>query len=141
MARTGRPSKCTPAITERICKAIRLGLTYEYAANYAGIDKSTFFRWMAFGRNAKRGKYRDFHDAVKEANATAAMESLAVIKKAAYDGRWTAAAWLLERRFGYVRTGVEQHDLEDDLHDSTSQEELEERLAEVLNRLPSSLRR
>jgi len=102
-----RRSKCTPEIRDRVVRAVKLGMTYAYAAQYGGIDISTFYRWMSAGRKAPHGRYREFHDAVKQADAAAAVESLVVIKKAAYEGRWTAAAWLLERRFGYVRGGVE----------------------------------
>jgi transposase len=97
----GRKSKYTSETVEKITQAIRLGATYELAASYAGIDHSTFFRWM----NDKS----DFRDAVKAAEGAGAMQWLAKIEKAASDGNWQAAAWKLERRYPerYGRTVVD----------------------------------
>lgn len=57
----GRPPKCTPERVEKICQAIENGETNEMAAKLAGINRATFYDWMA--RNS------DFSDAVKSARA------------------------------------------------------------------------
>jgi uncharacterized Fe-S cluster-containing radical SAM superfamily protein len=62
----GRPSKLTPEVQEKICNAIRAGNYYEAACAYAGIDYSTFRRWMIKGEKAKKGKYHEFCEAVKK---------------------------------------------------------------------------
>jgi hypothetical protein len=87
----GRPTKCTPETVGKLTQAIQLGATYELACNYAGIDYSTFARWM----NEKR----DFREAIKEAEGKASVVWLAKIEQAASEGNWQAAAWKLERRY------------------------------------------
>ena len=106
----GRPSKLTPETQTRIVQAIRVGATYELAAQFGGIAYNTFNEWMKKGENAKAGRYRDFYEAVKEAEGDAAIKWLAVIDKAAADS-WQAAAWKLERRYPneYGRRVVDQN--------------------------------
>jgi hypothetical protein len=95
----GRPSKLTPELQKRICDYVSLGNFPEVAAKCSGIDRATFYRWKARGEKTKAGIYRDFCDALKEAESRAEVAALAKIQKAATNGTWTAAAWLLERRF------------------------------------------
>lgn len=106
----GRPSKLTPETQTRIVQAIRVGATYELAAQFGGIAYNTFNEWMKKGEDAKAGRYRDFYEAVKEAEGDAAIKWLAVIDKAAADS-WQAAAWKLERRYPneYGRRVVDQN--------------------------------
>lgn len=94
----GRPSKLTPERQKRIVDAIRAGNYVETAAEYAGIGKTTFYRWMEQGEQASHGIYREFRDAVMRARAEAEARSVALIQKAAPDD-WRAAAWWLERAF------------------------------------------
>lgn len=46
-----------------------------------------------------------FFQAFKKAESNAALSSLNCILVAAANGKWQAAAWLLERRYGYTRGG------------------------------------
>jgi hypothetical protein len=94
----GRLPSLTPEIQERICGAIRIGATYRCSAKYAGINRATFFVWMKKGRTQKRGLYRDFHSAVRKANAEAEVAAVRAIWQAGQNGDWKAAAWWLERR-------------------------------------------
>lgn len=103
----GRPSKLTPEVQEKICEGIRMCLPFELAVQRVGIHKDTFYEWLKRGK-AEEGIYSAFSDAVKKAEADAALESLAIIKRAALGhtpkkgqekGQWQAAAWLLERRY------------------------------------------
>jgi hypothetical protein len=89
----------TPELRKRICDYVSLGNFPEVAGKCAGIDRATFYRWKARGETTKTGVYRDFCDALKEAESRAEVAALAKIQKAATNGTWTAAAWLLERRF------------------------------------------
>jgi hypothetical protein len=111
----GRPTKLTPETQDRIVNAIRVGATYELAAQFGGISYSTFNNWMARGRteverrdnprvqegssqwNAEQ-PYVEFLEAIKGAEGDAAIKWLALIDKAAAD-TWQAAAWKLERRY------------------------------------------
>lgn len=89
-----RPTKLTPETQDRIVTAIRLGATYELAAQYGGIHYDTFRVWM--------DKYPAFSEAIKKAEGEALVGWLAKIEKAANDGAWQAAAWKAERRYPHV---------------------------------------
>lgn len=90
MANVGRPTKRTPETVKKLCDAIRLGASYGDACGYAGIDIATFGRW--------RDEFADFAHEIKEAEASGRVQLIAKIQKAATDGNWQAAAWMLERR-------------------------------------------
>jgi len=87
----GCPTKRTPEARAKILEAIRLGSTYELAANYAGMSYQTFNEWVKDDL--------EFSDAVKEAEGEAALKWLKKIESAANQGNWFAAAWKLERRY------------------------------------------
>lgn len=96
----GRPSKLTPELHAEIVNLIRLGNFREAAAAAAGIGTTTFHRWMAKGREARSGIYREFWAAVNTAEAQAEATAIGRIRQAAQDPKhWTAAAWYLERKF------------------------------------------
>lgn len=95
---TGRKSKLTPAVQERIVEAIRGGNYAQVAARCAGIDDSTFYRWLEKGEAEEEGAYRDFHDAVKAAEAVAEDAAVQCVISAMPDS-WQAAMTFLERRF------------------------------------------
>ena len=96
-----RPTKLTPALQEEIVRAIRGGSYPEIAAVYAGIDRSTYYRWMERGdpegtRPADR-IYRVFRAAVEQAQAAAEIRLVALISRAA-EHDWRAGAHLLARQ-------------------------------------------
>lgn len=92
----GRRSKLTPEIQEKIVIAIEAGNYADAACRYAGIDYSTFFRWMQKGEESD-DQYGEFRKAVEKARAHAEVKYVAVIDRAAREGTWQAAAWWLER--------------------------------------------
>ena len=121
-----RPTKLDEHTQRLILVGIRLGLTYEDAAQAAGLHRSTFHRWVAKGKSAQRGKFCDFCDALERANAEAQLTLAKLIHDAARGGQpitetrtvtradgsvettvtekaaspdWRAAALILERRF------------------------------------------
>ena len=100
--RGGLPTKRTPENLQKIVQAIKLGATYELAANYAGMSYETFNEW--------RKADVEVSEAIKQAEGQAAVLLLAKIEQAATDGNWQAAAWKLERRYPkmYGRTVQEQ---------------------------------
>ena len=107
----GRP-KIEPALTERIVALIRAGNYLETAATAVGIHRSTLHRWLRYGRDQTRGRYRKFLTHVQRAQAESESRDVALIAKAASDD-WRAAAWRLERkaprRFGpRVQQAVQQ---------------------------------
>lgn len=83
-------SKRTPEREAAIMNALRAGNTRRAAAEFAGVDHATFYRWLE--RDAT------LRDDVIKAEADAEVRFLNQIAKAAVDGTWTAAAWWLERR-------------------------------------------
>lgn len=95
---TGRPSKLTEEIAQKIVNCIRAGAYIETAVAFAGVSRPVFYVWMKRGREQPVGKYQRFVSAVEEALAAAMMRDLLVIDKAAEAGDWRASAWRLERR-------------------------------------------
>ena len=119
-------SKLNPETSKVILEFIAQGSTDKMACEAAGIDPSTFRRWVAQGEAAKSGIYHTFSLSLKKARAEAFHRNLNEIKKAATekqilkttritthpDGtqtkfeeyketpkQWQAAAWLLERKY------------------------------------------
>lgn len=109
-AERGRPTKFTEGTRKKILNGIAMGATYELAAQYGGVAYNTFNEWMKKGEAEEDGEYRDFYEAIKQAEGKAAVGWLAKIEKAASDGSWQAAAWKIERRYPkeYGRTVQEQ---------------------------------
>lgn len=101
----GRKSKFTAPVKNRIIEALRAGTTYEIAAQYAGISRSTLYEWIKKGEKSATGTYRTFYDNIKKAEAEGAVVHLGTISQASKKD-WKAAAWLLERRHGYSKDGV-----------------------------------
>lgn len=95
----GRPSKLTPKLQEKVVLAIRAGSSPEGAAQYAGIDRSTFYRWMEQGRRARSGPFRKFHEAVEKAKADLETMVAAKVLKGINEGKLDLAIQFLERRY------------------------------------------
>jgi len=94
----GRKTKLTPELQEQICKYISIGVPNKVAAQACGIDERTFYRWIEKGNAQERGIYRQFCQAVKKAESESIARDVAIIGKAAHEGKWQASAWKLERR-------------------------------------------
>lgn len=92
----GRPSKLTPERHKRIVELIEAGNYPETAAGACGVNRATYYVWMAKGREAKSGRYKDFHDDVVRAREAAEADLVAMVKLAAVED-WRAASWMLER--------------------------------------------
>lgn len=95
---TGRPEKLTPALQAEICKLLAGGISPEAVADYVGISRRTYFRWLSRGKSSKRGPYFQFLVAVRQAIARAEAADVLLIGKAAQKD-WHAAAFRLARRF------------------------------------------
>jgi hypothetical protein len=78
---------------------IASGSYAEVAARANGVGTTTFYRWMQRGEEEETGKYREFREAVKEAEAKSEVLTVGRIQQAAAGGTWTAAAWYLERKY------------------------------------------
>lgn len=94
----GRPTKLTKQISEDVVKLMRAGNYFETAVAASGALVSTGRDWLIKGNKQKRGVYKDFSTAVKEAEAFAEASGVSRIRM--YGGKtWQAEAWFLERRF------------------------------------------
>ena len=106
----GRRDKLTPEVEEKFLQAIRLGCPIKDAAGCAGISEHTYQLWRVIAETGvnptskkrapktQRDRYIHFIRRVKEVEGEATAAWLAIIEQAANEGKWTAAAWKLERR-------------------------------------------
>lgn len=97
-AKTGRPDKLTPEIAARIALAVQGGMFPAQAAQYSGINPATYYRWMKQGREETEGRFCEFCESIRRAEATNEFTKVAEVKSQGVDD-WRAAAWHLERRF------------------------------------------
>jgi hypothetical protein len=97
---------------DRIVQALDAGAFFDDACSFAGVSRSAAYEWLARGKAAREEQddkgegyeltandraYLDFADAVEKTRATVVVRNLAIIRNAAQDGTWQAAAWYLER--------------------------------------------
>jgi len=93
----------------RVVQAIKLGATYEMAAKAGGVTSRTLRAWMADAkRNGETSPFHKLWQDINEADGASGINALACIQKAAKEGKWQAAAWLLERKHGFRRDGVKE---------------------------------
>ncbi len=101
----GRPTKCTPEMTEAICKLIRAGIGRESAARLVGLGERTLHKWLQKGAENKR-PYAEFRRRVELASDELHQEVGSVLLKGLRaDHLPTAvhtAEWLGERLFPQV---------------------------------------
>jgi hypothetical protein len=99
----------TPELIERVARVVRAGNYLDTAARYCGVSKVDFYAWMKRGHAQKRGIYREFLNALEEAQAAADVRDHALIAKAA-EKDWRAAAEHLrlrnQARYGMRRVEV-----------------------------------
>jgi hypothetical protein len=95
--KAGRPSKLSPEVLGRLYAAIRQGNYLEDACAYAGIDYSTFRRWMIRGEEAESGEYSELYETVKGLEASVTVE-LVGLWRTKMDS-WRSIAAFLEKRF------------------------------------------
>lgn len=79
----GRRTKNTARLREMVSGCISRGLTYGATADFVGLGRSTFYRWMERGRIETAGDFREFRDTVYHALASFQETHLATIRAAA----------------------------------------------------------
>ncbi len=94
----GRPDKLTVEVQDQIVRAIEAGNYASVAARAAGVAESTFYRWLDRGKSAKRGKYREFWEAITTANARAETSMVEILRNAAEENP-RCLLEILARRF------------------------------------------
>jgi hypothetical protein len=80
--RRGRKSKLTPEVHALVVERIRDGAYDWVAAQAAGIDPTTFCRWMKWGEKGQGGpEFRQFCQEVRQAHAEARAGAEAEVRK------------------------------------------------------------
>ena len=95
MARKRR-TKCDPESIERFGRAIRLGAKIEDACKFAGFSYRRFREWIVDAESS--GEKSPYYPLLKEfttAKGDGVAMLLGRIQKAAQNGSWQAAAWVL----------------------------------------------
>lgn len=88
----GRPSKATRPRLAKLCALLASGCTRAVAAKRVGIHDGTLRRWVR--------RSPTLAAQLEEAEARFEVAALSAVVDAAFEpAHWTAAAWLLERRF------------------------------------------
>ncbi len=81
--KSGRHCLLTPELQQRICNSLQLGAYLEDAARYNNVSVPTVFRWLAQGQKQRRGKFREFRDAIEKAKTIHRIRALALVSEAA----------------------------------------------------------
>lgn len=103
--RAGNPQQITAMA--KVVRATLAGLTRQRAADYAGVDRLTIYRWL--DREVMPGPvYERFRNVLMRAEAWYIQRELRVIQAAARipnaktgQTDWRASAWLMEHRFQF----------------------------------------
>jgi len=110
----GRPTKCTPELTEQFAGYMAAGLYFEDACDLCGIGRRTAYDWLKWGEEAldaaggnlddvpeEKRVYARFSHTVRARAAQAIARNLAIIQRAAtaeVEGDWRAAEAFLKMR-------------------------------------------
>ena len=95
----GRPSKLTDELTEKLCYYISQGNYFDTACKLVGVSFSTFRSWIVKGEEESKGRFFEFSEAIKRAEAEAEAKRVELILKAGKYQDWKANAWYLERKY------------------------------------------
>lgn len=127
-----RRTRCTKAICREAEKAAALGLSHPLIGKFIGVSHSTIYNWIRQGQSEQSGIHREFFESIKRGEGKCAALNMATIQKAARGGQWTAAAWVMERRFGYsVGLEAEPAPIDDLAEESADHWQTEEGLADL----------
>lgn len=77
----GRPSKLTPELQAEICTSIAAVATFTEACTLVGIERTTAHRWLQKGQAQRRGKYRNFFNAIERAKVQRIVGIKAAIRR------------------------------------------------------------
>jgi len=102
--RSGRRTRLTPDVAERIVALVRDGAPLSVAAVGAGVPERTFWEWMSRGegRDPQRPVtplYAEFAQRVRQAEAEVHAKTVEVVYRAATAGEWRAAIAMLRLRW------------------------------------------
>lgn len=90
--------KLTPQLQKRFTQLVRAGNFKKTACSVCHITYETYLNWMHKGEVESEGIYRDFYEAVKEAEGFSEAELVDAWRDKVHDD-WRAAQGLLQARF------------------------------------------
>ena len=127
-----RRSRCTKAICQQAEKAASLGLSHPLIGKFIGVSHTTIYNWIRRGQSEQSGVHREFLESIKRGEGRCAALNMATIQKSARGGQWKAAAWVMERRFGYsVGLDAEPIPIDDAVDEGPDHWETEQGLADL----------
>lgn len=96
MCRTGRPTRLTPELQDRICEHLLKCIPVRTALQLADVPERDYYFWL---EKAEEGSklHQDFLQSVKRASAAAESDTLKSLQTTSKG--WERYAWVLERRF------------------------------------------
>lgn len=99
-----RRKKRPSLVQDKFCEGLKLGMTIRLACKYAGIEKSTYYEWLAraAGTHSRRRtkEHADFAEAANEAEMESLAPLLERLRKATKDpAHWRSIIAILERRW------------------------------------------
>ncbi len=94
----GPPLKLTPELINSAKALIMRGNYTAVVCKKLHIGEQTWYRWKKKGEKESSGIFRDFLEAIQEAEAYAEGSALQNIREAGKQ-TWQAEAWYLERKF------------------------------------------
>lgn len=94
----GRKSKLTPELQEKILLFLKAGNYVNTACLACGIDETTFYNWIKWGKKRKAGIYFKFFQSTKRAEAEAEARLVTLVNLAG-PNNWQAAMTMLERKY------------------------------------------
>jgi hypothetical protein len=114
----GRPIALTPQMLATLLGAIRRCLFVVSACHLAGVPRSTLYGWLKRAKKEPESIYGDLAAGLRKALAEAEADALHLINEAAKE-TWTAAAWILERRWPkrWASNAKAFRDLENEVRD------------------------
>jgi hypothetical protein len=97
----GRPTKLTDEVCDMICQCVSKGLPIKLSCHYAGIDYSTYNKWMHISeQDDAPQEYIDFFNRVKRKQAEFVLEMQEIVNQAARERTPFYATWTLEKQYG-----------------------------------------
>jgi transposase len=87
-----------PKRVAALCENLRLGLHFGAACKLADLCERTVFNWRKYAKEGKQ-PFASYVSDIEKAEVQAEQVLVAKIQRAASSGTWTAAAWILERRW------------------------------------------
>jgi hypothetical protein len=110
-------AKFNEQICEELCALHSEGLPQKSCADLVGIDRKTLYNWIQKGKNAKRGKYREFYINWIRASAKYEREHLNHISDSS---SWMAHQYLLQVKDPETYVVAEKQEMEANLKTDAS---------------------